>query len=388
LAAAILAGAPLYFRAIVIGQETGLTALSISALMYFVSFSEQNEWCAIVMAAIAASVCALSREYGWIAVPIGIVALGWKKIPLRWIALFVGVAVLLASPWYMRSWVLSGSPFYGLHFLNFPVNPVFDGIFQHYHDLLGIQTWDSSNWREIAGFLLALAPLQIIGGMIGGTLYFRRYGYLIVSTVILVAVWLQSVGYTSGGTAISMRVLSPALVLLSILAAGFFDEIDVSRFRANAVTLLILLCQLWTVSHGVFYPNDASSVPVRDWSKSAFHGVPDPMEFQIRKELERVLPRGKRILSDNAFLYAALIDDGIEVVPVWSPEVRFLFSVSAEEAERRLLDLGIESVVYYPESLNTSYLASASPFYASLPQRWRLLANASGLLELFVPPGS
>ena len=42
------------------------------------------------------------------------------------------------------------------------------------------------------------------------------------------------------------------------------------------------------------------------------------------------------MLTDNAYLHAALIDKGIEVVPVWSPEVRFLFTASADEADRQL----------------------------------------------------
>jgi hypothetical protein len=90
------------------------------------------------------------------------------------------------------------------------------------------------------------------------------------------------------------------------------------------------------------------------------------------------------VLSDNAYLHAALIDKGIEVVPVWSPEVRFIFSLSPEESERQLRSLHIGSVAYYPQSLNTDYLASVSPFYASLPHRWRVLAQVPGFLSILI----
>jgi hypothetical protein len=73
------------------------------------------------------------------------------------------------------------------------------------------------------------------------------------------------------------------------------------------------------------------------------------------------------------------------VVPVWSPEVRFLFSSSPEEAERQLISLHIGSVVCYPRTLNMTYLAFASPFYASLPQRWRVLGQSGGSLFILVP---
>jgi hypothetical protein len=65
-------------------------------------------------------------------------------------------------------------------------------------------------------------------------------------------------------------------------------------------------------------------------------------------------------------------------VPVWSPEVRFLFSSSPQDSESRLGSLHIGIVACYPESLNMAYLASASPFYASLPDRWRGLARTEG----------
>src|SRR4030095_1965082 len=152
-----------------------------------------------------------------------------------------------------------------------------------------------------------------------------------------------------------------------------------------AVMFTILTCQVWTVAHGVIFPNDPLAIPLHQWRQNAFQPVPQPIEFQICDELVRRLPAGSRILSDNAYLHAAMSETGIGVVPGWSPEVRFLFSARPEEAERRLQSLGITSVAYYPQSLNTGYLTSASPFYASLPQRSRLLAEGRGLFSLFVP---
>jgi hypothetical protein len=44
--------------------------------------------------------------------------------------------------------------------------------------------------------------------------------------------------------------------------------------------------------------------------------------FVLHDEWTRSFSRGDRVLSDNASLHAAMYEDGIEVVPVWSPEVR------------------------------------------------------------------
>jgi len=47
------------------------------------------------------------------------------------------------------------------------------------------------------------------------------------------------------------------------------------------------------------------------------------MEFKLHDQFVKMLPHGSRVLSDSAYLHAELYDAGIEVVPVWSPEVRF-----------------------------------------------------------------
>jgi hypothetical protein len=60
-------------------------------------------------------------------------------------------------------------------------------------------------------------------------------------------------------------------------------------------------------------------------------------------------------------------DKGIEGVPVWSPEVRFIFSTTPEEADRQLRAVGIGSGALDINSLNTNYLISKFPLYAALP---------------------
>jgi hypothetical protein len=151
------------------------------------------------------------------------------------------------------------------------------------------------------------------------------------------------------------------------------------------MAIAIIVCQLWTAAQGAIYPNGPFSLRPGQWLQSAFPRVAVPAEFQIRDQLVRILPPGYRVLSDSAYLHAALVDTGIEVVPVWSPEVRFIFSSSPEESERQLRSLRIGSVVCYPLTMNMAYLTSASPFYASLPERWRGLAQVGDFLFILVP---
>jgi hypothetical protein len=147
----------------------------------------------------------------------------------------------------------------------------------------------------------------------------------------------------------------------------------------------IIGCQFFTAAQGAVSPNSLSSLRPGQWLESAFPRVPPAAEFQVRDKLVKLLPPGYRVLSDSAYLHAALIGAGIEVVPVWSPEVRFLFSAPPEEADRQLRALHIGSVVCYPQTMNMSYLTSASPFYATLPERWRPLAQVGDFLFVLAP---
>ncbi len=386
LAAGMLAACPLFFRSVVIGQETGLTALAIAAMLYFiVTAKESDDVAAMVSAGLAAALCALSREYGWIALIAGVIALVWRGRAVKQIAVFVAVAGVVAAPWYVRNWGIAGNPFYSLNFLSFTVNPIHAAILAFYQKSVGSEIWTLSAWSGFFGQLAVYATFQMFAGIPGSFIQFRKHGYLTAIALVLTAVWLQSVGYTSGGLVASTRVLAPVLVLLSITGAGLLESLARKAEWRNVMVAAIVSCQLLTVAHGALYPSSPMDMNVSQWAQNAFQPVAQPLEFQIGDQLPQVIPAGTRVLADSAYLHAGLAEKGIDVVPVWSPEVRFLFSVSPEEAERQLRALKIESVAVYPSSLNTNYLASASPFYAALPRRWHLRARVQDLLFILGP---
>jgi hypothetical protein len=281
--------------------------------------------------------------------------------------------------------MLTGNPFYSLKFLGFAVNPVHDSIMRYYSALLGITHWTGSNWASLLFLLLVFATFQLLAGIPGGFTCFRSHGYLLVIALLLIGVWILSAGYTSGGVLASTRVLSPALVVLSITAAGILEPLTHRAPWRTAVGIAIAAGLLWTAAQGAIYPKDPFSLPPGQWLANAFPHIDQPAEFQIRDQLVRLLPAGYRVLSDSAYLHAALAGTGIEVVPVWSPEVRFIFSTTPDEAERQLRALGIRSVVVYPLTMNMTYLTAVSPFYAALPERWRPLAQVGDFLFVLGP---
>jgi len=386
LAAATLAASGLYFRSVVLGQETGLTALAIAATVYFiVSARESSDVRAMVSAGLAAALCALSREYGWIAVIAGVVALLWRRQPRKQIFIFCITATAAAAPWYVRNWILSGNPFYSLRFGSFTVNEIHDRILHYYDASLAIQHWTINEWVNVLSVLVLLATFQVLAGIPGGFRRFRAHGYLIVIAFLLIAVWIQSVGFTSGGAEGSMRVLSPALVMLSITGAGLLEPLTRRARWYTPMAAAIIAWQFFTAAQGAVSPNSLASLRPSRWLESAFPRVPPPAEFQVQDKLVQLLPPGYRVLSDSAYLHAALIDKGIEVVPVWSPEVRFIFSSPPEEADRRLRALRIATVICYPQTMNMTYLTSVSPFYATLPERWRPVAQVGDFLFVLAP---
>ena len=302
LAAAILAASPLYFRSVVIGQETGLTALSIAATIYFVVTARQpGDLPAIVSAGLAAALCALSREYGWIALIAGAIALLWRRHPLKQVMIFGAVAAAAAGPWYIRNWVLAGNPFYSLKFLSFAVNPVHDSIMRYYSASLGIAHWTASNWASLLFLLLVFATFQLLAGIPGGFTRLRSHGYLLVIALLLIGVWILSAGYTSGGVLASTRVLSPALVVLSITAAGLLEPLTHRATWRKAIGIAIAAGLIWTAAQGAIYPKDPFSLPPGQWLANAFPHIDQPAEFQIRDQLVGFARRLPSVLSDSAY---------------------------------------------------------------------------------------
>jgi hypothetical protein len=383
LAAAMLAASPLFFRSVLLGQETGLTTLAVAATLYFVIAARPRDTRVLIAAGLAAATCALSREYGWIAAVIGVIALLWRRRPLSDMVVFAAVAGLVGGPWYIRNWIVAGNPFYSLKLASFAVNPIHDAIMHSYDRLLGVQHWTAGQWGDNLRPLLILAVPQVFAGIPGAFRGLRDRGYLAIAVALLAAVWLASIGYTSGG--LHLRVLSPALVVLSITAAGWLEPM-LNRTKWRGLLVIgVVLCLGWTAATGAVYPY--SPLDLAHFSEIAFVGTTPNFEFQQRAAMLKAVSPGGRVLSDNAYLHASFAEVGVEVVPVWSPEVRFLFSATPEESSRRLQELGITRVAYYPTSLNTTYLTSASPFYRALPQIWTTVLDAPGALTFYGAPG-
>jgi hypothetical protein len=385
LAVIVLATAPLFYRALAIGQETGLTALSMIGLIFFiVSAGGETDYRAMILAGLSAALGALAREYGWAFLACGLLVLwgrrrGWKEA-----AVFVATACLVAGPWYLRTLLLTGNPLYSNRLLGLPVNPVLAPLMDSYRERLGVSRWSLAGWADLGRFLLEYAPAQLLLGPVAALVFARRRAYLGLAALLVVVLFLSSVGYTSGGTAYAARVLAPALVLLSVLAGALIDRLR-SRASLGLAGLILALLFARAAAYAFIYPASLNLTPLA-WPSAALYREPDApvtpgrREEELPRLLAGKLPPGSRLLAENTYAYATLIGSDYEVVMVWSPEVSFLFdkATDATEARRRLREMNVRAVVYNPVSLSTLYLRDASPLYADAPAGWKVLAALEG----------
>ena len=388
LAAAPLFSSPLFLWAATMGQETGYTAISVGAMVLFLLRAESpDDLAALVLAGFAAALGALSREYGWAFVMAGVMIACWRRLGGRAVGVFFGVAFVLAFPWYARTWLLTGNPFYSNPVATlFPVNQVHVAFLQFYASVNGSGGGLFATGRYFVLYLLQYAPLPLLLGLAGGLLLARRQGYLLATVAICVVVWKISIGPTYS-LQLSTRVLTPAILLLAALGAGPVERLTRCRGLRLAMWTVLVLCCLRTVSYAAFYPV-WDLVPPSEW---AARFVSRESLTQVGKDLAEELSgkvaAGSRLLAADAYAHAALSEIGIDVVPVWSPEVPFIFdpALSGVEVRRRLRERRIGAVMYVAGAANEAFLERTA-FYSTDRKHWRPLFDGDRPTVYLLPP--
>lgn len=400
-ALAILAASPLAFSSVVIGQETGLLSIAVLGMVYYLDAEGEGgpSLNAAVMGGLALALGALAREYGWALLPLGWLLLLRQRASFRTFAAFSLTGLLFAAPWYLRTWVLTGNPFYPLSIGSlFPVNPVYSAYLKENGWRHGLSTYSLSQYLKLAWILFRRAPLQIIAVIFCWA--HPRQRSLLLGSGLFVALWLLSISYTLGGPVYAIRVLGPAVVLLSVGAGVSLDRFisrhvvlgssDVMRARRLLllVSLGLVVLIIRAIAFDAVFPQNPESVPLRQYVQ--FCGQHQEYQYRcesIVKQCSRYFPPGVGILSSDAYPHAQLMDSAYPSVMVWSPEVAFLFdfSLDGEEMRRRLIQKGIGAVVYFPPGEH-SYSLELSPFFSQDRKNWIAVAPVSSTLVLYALP--
>ena len=322
----LAAACPLLTWSVLIGQETGLTAVAVSGLvwcLYHLPEKDGRRWAAL--AGIFALAAASTREYGPVFAVAAVVAARIMHLPNRTSWTLAVVALPLAFVWPLRVWVLTGNPLYSLSLGGlFAVNPVFidwNDCFRAPHAAIG--------WGELGRYLLLWA-LPACAGLVAIVVLLRQHlreSRLVAAFVALVfALWFISVAYTAGGLFYSLRVLSPAFALLVVGASYAWQSFCPHPAAARAAALALGLVFLEALPKTLVLPENSYRIPARDWLQAAAQ-FPDSVRAGEQALLAKLklLPGRALIVTDNAGLPRVLAAIDTQVLPLWSPEIAWLF---------------------------------------------------------------
>ena len=373
----LAAATPLLTWASVIGQETALTALAVGGLFFALlrwHKSRAPGW--LTLAALAAVAGSSAREYGLVFPFLGLGVLALMGAPRRALLHLAAVALPLAALWPLRTWALTGHPLFSLNLAGlFPANPVFTLWSAHLHTAARQTLTTFGAWQEIARYLLLFAPTALFGAL--ALVLHARRGFpearwcaACAATGLLL--WLLSVPFTAGGLFYSMRVLSPVLALAA--AFGGYAIMAASHPARRIADTALALALLATLPFTLTLPENAGRTPLRHWpdAASAFERVTRPSIAQLTAAL-RALPGPPRVLTDYAGLPPALVGTAFTAVPIWSPEVAWLFdqpTPPADQARRwresHLRYLVTSSAPAYRDFL-TRHTAARAPDFTLAP---------------------
>jgi hypothetical protein len=183
-----------------------------------------------------------------------------------------------------------------------------------------------------------LWALPAIGGSLAlAALLIRRLheAWLVAFFTLLVAgLWYVSVGFTAGGLFYSLRVLSPALALLIVVAAYATGLLTRHPVAAKFAAVAIALIAIESLPKTLALPENPYRLAARDWLAAGAR-FPESVRAGEQALLAKLqpLPGHERIIADNASLQHAFAPHGIIVLPFWSPETAWLFD-SNQPAEK------------------------------------------------------
>src|SRR5271165_7111432 len=189
-------------------------------------------------------------------------------------------------------------------------------------------------WPIGAGLLLAaLASARARGAWPAGARWLAA---------LWVGLWLWSVGYTAGGLSYSLRVLSPALALVSVAGGVALSRVR-GRWRgALAAGLLLLAAE--ASARALVMMRMPLAIPGRAWALvgtrfSALRG-------DSTCDRAAAIIGTSRVLVDSAYTHAFLAERRVAAVPPWSPGLDFLRApgIDMAAAVRRLRAMGVDYI--------------------------------------------
>jgi hypothetical protein len=367
-ARAALATSAVLLWGVAMGQETGLTALTLIAMFVFLDeHGRSGARADLFWAGLAAGTGALCREYGLVWPVFGLIALagqgglraGWK--------VFSVTAALVAAPWYLRNWILTGNPLYSLDLAGlFPTNAVYAEHMrlasQHFGIFVNLELIPSLLLLLVigAGLLVGLAAWGARRGP-------RPAAPLVVGIVVVGALWLWSVNQTMGGWNYSTRVLTPALALTAVLAGAALVRLTGWPRRIAACALLLFAGD--AAFPALHLPNNPTPPPEVLFSGQwrDFGRVVAARNALLWWDALAARAGESEIVVDHPDIFA-LVARGAHAVPLTSPQVAFLFDdrLPFAEAVARCRQARVRFFILPDITLQTEAIVPQHAFFRDL----------------------
>ncbi len=378
-AVGLLGTSSLFLWGVAMGQETGMLAVTLLALLWLLEKHRGDDQTgSVAWAGLAAGVGALSRDYGLALPLLGLAILAFRDRRPRNLLLFLALAALVAGPWYLRNWVRTGNPIFPLEIGGlFPTNPVYTEVMQRIvHD----RSFGSNhiNYGLLVETLAVIAGAALAAAAAGAAKAGRRSITLLAALLLTVALWAWSVPWTAGGLNYSLRVLTPAVALCAVLG-GWLGSLRPGIGRAAALAAAVALS------------GDAAR---RAWLLPVFPRVsPLPWTFDdwrtVRLDLQHIednplwdylirTAEGGLVAVDNPNAHVALVQRGGRTAMLFSPIFSGCFEANRpfEDVVRQLRQEQVRLVVLsVGDRVALSFIA-AHPFFATLHSHYRPVVQA------------
>ncbi len=384
-----LTGAPLLIRSVQIGQESGFLSLAVAGQICFALEARRKPvFSDVAGAALLASLAPLAREYGPALVLPGFFLLVFEPATRRLAWQYLLAATLISSPWYLRNWMLTGTPLYPLPLPgSAPPSPLLSSLMRYYGELFGIGRFGAREWLEVGYELILGGSVALLAGIACLVARGRRLLPYTLSILLVGSLWLWSIGKTSGGVIYSMRVLAPALAICAVIAGTALAGLREQGWLKHGVWLLLPALS-WSLLSALAYPQPPSHLAeaILTTKGEAPEFCVANREFAARLTA-RALPAGG-ILTDSPYLALILKrETGFRPVIIWSSEVSTTLDAKGPAAETAtaLRQRGIRYVAMNRSSIHNDLLFRL-PLYNELATSGNVVAT-DGDWALFELPG-
>ena len=283
-------------------------------------------------------------------------------VPRRSLITLAAVALPLALVWPLRTWALTGNPFYSLDLDGLlPGNAVFADWIAHTRSLHGFGLLTSAGLLSLARYLALWALPVLIGvaAVLGFLRDLREARLVALLAGVVVALWLASVPFTAGGLFYSLRVLSPAFLVLIAFGGYALWVVETTPLGRKLCAIALALMLLESLPKTLVLPENPYRTPPGNWF-AAGRDFSDSVRVHEQELVAKLsaLPDHQRLLSESAGLPRLLAPHGITVVPIWSPEAAWMFdrSLKPEETARRAIRSRLHYLVLTKSGLGFEFL--------------------------------